>query len=116
MTRKYTDMLPEGWSPSDEDEKVSLTMEFRTELPPGHLLANIPVDIIAHRCGTDDILCQHVDDPDRFTVVHLSWVMKQEWSPDFPYVEVDGTFDDFLEYERGFLEIHVSQQVDREKR
>ena len=70
--------LPLGWIPSEGEELVGLYTELRTELGPGHTLYDIDVEIIAHRTGTDDVLCWHIDDEQRLTVLHLSWLMKVE--------------------------------------
>ena len=41
-------------------------------------------------------------DPERFTVIHLSWIMKREINKYHPTVEYDGNFNNFLEYENSF--------------
>jgi hypothetical protein len=94
--------LPEGWFHSDEAEAARLHEELLRELPPGHLLHAIPVDVVAHREGTDDILCQHQEDRNRFTVIHLSWSMKEEINDKHPWVEDDGDYESFLRYEGRF--------------
>jgi hypothetical protein len=98
------DSLPYGWFVCDPEESARLHQELQIELPPGHRLFDVPVRVVAHRDGTDDILCQHIDDPARYTVIHLTWIMKPEIGPGFPTVEVDGDFAAFLAYERAFLE------------
>lgn len=97
------DKLPLGWYPSPPDVAANMQRQLALELPPGHLLDGIPVKVIAHRLGTDDILCWHVHDPLRFTVIHLTWSSSKQTDADFPCVERDGTFDDFLAYERRFF-------------
>lgn len=58
--------LPEGWFYATPEEQKSLWQELKKELPEGHLLFNKSVQVIAHRDGaTDDILCQHLDEPNR---------------------------------------------------
>lgn len=97
------DALPEGWYLSDPEEASRLQRELEVEIPTGHLLDGLIVDVIAHRDGTDDVLCRHRADPSRFTVVHLSWRMKREIDTKHPTVECDGVFDDFLAYEAAFF-------------
>ncbi len=93
--------LPVGWfHPEDAATTSSLEDELRRELPPGHLLFGRAVDIVAHRHGTDDILVRHRDRPQRFTVVHLSWIGKQEIDARHPTVEFDGTLEGFLAEEK----------------
>lgn len=92
--------LPEGWYISGSEEEDRLNHELQKELPPGHILYKKPVKVIAHRDGaSDDILCQHQSDLRKFTVIHLSWSMKEEINSSFPTVEVNGTFENFVEYE-----------------
>ena len=59
------------------------------------------VNVIAHRNGaTNDILCNHLMEPFRYTVVHLTWSQKTEINEKFPMLEVDGSFEDFQNYEK----------------
>ncbi|QDT16057.1 hypothetical protein [Alienimonas californiensis] len=95
--------LPEGWYASNERHAARLYNELQLELPPGHVLYGKPVEIVAHREGTDDVLCRHKQEPGRFTVIHLSWAMKEEVNPEHPWVEDDGDYESFLRYEASFL-------------
>ncbi len=95
--------LPEGWFPSSSDIANTIHTELIKELPPGHILFQVKVKVVAHRDGTDDILCQHLENKGRYTVVHLSWLGRREINSEHPYVEMDGSFEDFLEYEKSFL-------------
>ena len=101
--KTYHDQLPDGWFASPQDHAESLVAELARELPTGHLLDGVAVSVVAHRDGTDDILCWHHNDLARFTVIHLSWLGRTEINSQHPTVECDGSFDDFLEYERAFL-------------
>ena len=96
-------ILPEGWYyPEDREVAESLYAEFIRELPVGHLLSGKPVAVFAYRRGTDDVLFRHREEPERFTVIHLSWIGKQEMHQDFPFVEFDGSLEGFLQYEQRF--------------
>jgi hypothetical protein len=97
------DRLPEGWFVSDPETSADMEQELVRELPPGHLLDGKAVRVVAHRMGTDDILCQHLADPLRFTVIHLTWIGRTEIDHQHPCVEADGSFEDFLAYERMML-------------
>jgi hypothetical protein len=89
--------LPLGWFYPDRESASHLHAELMRELPPGHLLTCRPVEIFAWREGaSDDVLCRHVEDPDRFTAVHLSWLGRTEINSLHPTVEFDGTFAEFL--------------------
>ena len=95
-----TKALPSGWFSTTKEEAKSLFNELQRELPPGHLLYGKKVCIVAHKNGaTDDVLCQHLDEVDLFTVVHLTWSMRQEINEFHPAVEMVGSFQDFLAYE-----------------
>ena len=100
--RALSEDLPEGWYCSDEKTAQELYAELMRELPPGHTLFGVPVEVVAHRQGTDDILCRHRANPTRFTVIHLSWIGKQEIDSKHPHVENDGDFASFLQYESQF--------------
>jgi len=91
--------LPDGWDWPDADEAVNLHAELQRELPPGHLLYGVPVVTFAMRDGIDDVLFRHRDEPDRFTVIHLSWLGRTEINAQHPTVEFDGSFSEFLEEE-----------------
>lgn len=95
--------LPEGWLASSASIAEALERELNRELSRDHLLQGRRVKVVAHRNGTDDVLCWHVDEPARFTAVHLTWSGTQQTESDHPWVEVDGTFDDFLTYESKYL-------------
>lgn len=92
--------LPEGWFRATPAEAARLLGELRRELPYGHVLDGVAVETFAHRDGaTDDVLFRHLDGPERFTVVHLTWRGATEIDQHHPRVEVDGSFDEFLAYE-----------------
>lgn len=93
--------LPEGWYLAGTGEAKRLLDELQRELPQGHLLHGVPVETFAHRRGaTDDVLFRHVGDPARFTIVHLTWIGRTELDARYPSVAFDGTFDEFLAYEK----------------
>ncbi len=108
------EILPVGWYYATPAERESLGEELQRELPQGHPLFNKPVQIIAHRAGaTDDILCRHLDEPNRYTVIHLTWSMKTEIDTRYPTVEVDGRFQDFLAYEQRFWQVNAEPKDDQ---
>lgn len=93
--------LPQGWFYPDRDTAPNLHTELLRELPPGHVLTGRKVETFAWREGaTDDVLFRHADEPDRFTVIHLSWLGRTESTADYPAVEFDGTFAEFLAEEK----------------
>lgn len=89
--------LPSGWFYPDDETARHLYAELQRELPPGHLLTGRPVATFAWRDGaTDDVLFRHAHEPERFTVIHLSWLGRTEINANHPTVEYDGTFAGFL--------------------
>ena len=96
-TSSFRPALPVGWSYPDPEVARNLHRELQLELPPGHLLFGRAVETFAWReHATDDVLFRHVHEPDRFTVIHLSWLGRTENNPLHPTVEFDGTFEGFL--------------------
>jgi len=92
--------LPLGWYYPDTEDAQRLLAEFERELPPGHLLDGVAVDAFAWREGaTDDVLFRHRHQPERFTIIHLSWLGNTEINAQHPTVEFDGTLADFLAWE-----------------
>ena len=95
--------LPEGWQRPDAAVAQSLEAELKRELPQGHVLFGVPVEAFGHSLGSDDVLFRHRDEPDRFTIVHLTWVGHTEINAQHPTVEFDGTFAEFLTHHEAFL-------------
>jgi hypothetical protein len=94
--------IPEAWGWYSPNQPVaqSLHAELQRELPPGQLIFGRPVEAIAWRDDQDDVLFRHLDAPDRFTVIHLTWIRKQEIDAKHPTVCFDGTFAEFLAEEQ----------------
>jgi hypothetical protein len=96
--------LPLGWSYPDAPIAESLDAELRRELTVGHLLDGCEVRAFAWRDGaTDDVLFQHLNEPERFTVIHLTWLRRTEIDAKHPSVEFDGSFSDFVRLENRIL-------------
>ena len=98
--------LPRGWSYPDYDMTLNLHAELLRELPPGQVLTGREVEPFAwHGGATDDVLFRHTDEPDRFTVIHLSWLGRTEINASYPAVLFDGTFEGFLTEEKRLRDI-----------
>lgn len=95
--------LPLGWEYLDPDEASWRLAELNRELPPGHLLFGIPVETFAERIGDDDTLFRHVGESGRFTVIHLTWIGREEINAEHPWVEFDGTFAEFFAREQRII-------------
>jgi hypothetical protein len=88
--------LPVGWFYPNAEMAQSLHAELQRELPPGHLLTGRLVETFAWREGaSDDVLFRHIREPERFTVIHLSWLGRPEINAQHPTLEFDGTFAEF---------------------
>ncbi len=85
-----------GWRDPDAVVGQSLYAELQRELPLGHLLCGRAVETVAYREDQDDVLFRHQDQPDRFTVVHLTWTRKREINAEHPSVCFDGTLAEFV--------------------
>ena len=97
--------LPMGWYYPDSAIAADLHAELQRELPLGHLLTGLDVETFAwRRGGTDDVLFRHKREPDRFTVIHLSWLGRTEINAQHPTVEFDGSFPDFVAWEQSILD------------
>lgn len=92
--------LPQGWSPLGQEHKAGFARRLEGEVSREHRLSGVPVEAVATRDANDDVLYRHIGEPERFTVVHLTWAGRRETTPCFPSVEFDGTFAEFLECER----------------
>ena len=93
-----------GWNCPDTAVAQSLSAELQRELPPDHLLFGRVVEAVAYRQDQDDVLFRHQDEPNRFTVIHLTWSRKQEINADHPSVCYDGSFESFFDVEQKFYE------------
>ena len=99
---RETYKLPTGWSFPDADTAQRLIDELQRELPPGHLLAGCAVETIAWTDGlNDDVLFRDLNEPAKFTIVHLTWRGSVEIDMHHPTVIFDGSFDQFLRYVYG---------------
>ena len=88
--------LPEGYEYPAPEEAAGIHTELQRELPEGHLLFQVPVETFALSTGDDDVLFRHIENSERFTVVHLTWIGKTEINAHHPTVEFDGTFAEFV--------------------
>ncbi|HEY2081919.1 MAG TPA: hypothetical protein VGI88_03975 [Verrucomicrobiae bacterium] len=95
--------LPGWWKQPDATVARNLEAELQRELPPGHLLYGIPVETFGYSDGSDDVLFHRLDTPDRFTIVHLTWLGHTEINAQHPTVEFDGTFAEFLAYHEDLI-------------
>ena len=88
--------LPPGWLRAIDTKALQLYEELQRELVKEHILYGKNIKVFAHRDGAnDDILVQHLNHPNRWTVVHLTWSGKKEVNNTYPAVIFDGTYEDY---------------------
>lgn len=88
--------LPDGWSALEGTQAEAFEAELARELAPAHSLHAVPLRAVATRDSNDDALFRFAADTDRFAVVHLTWIGRQEDSAHFPAVVFVGTLAEFL--------------------
>jgi len=98
MSEHSEPLLPQGWFWSSHDDQARLFAEYTRELPSVHPLADVPVQVLAHREGNDDILVRCSDRQDHVAVVHLSWTGREELA-NHPTLEYSGSFAGFVTWE-----------------
>ena len=76
------------------------------------MLTGLAVEVFAWRRGaTDDVLFRHIREPERFTVIHLSWLGRTEINALYPTVVFDGAFNRFIAAEESLYGINPPQDV-----
>lgn len=93
-------LLPEGYFTPDAREAAHLHAELLRELPADHPLFGVPLETFAASDGTDDTLFRFRGNPQRFVLVHLTWLGRTEIDENHPNILFDGTFAEFLEQEK----------------
>ena len=83
-------------SEANAERAAHLLAELKREVTVGHSLYEAPVDVIACSGAADDVLLRYREQPQRFAVVHLTWIGGAEVDLRFPSVEFEGTFDGFI--------------------
>jgi hypothetical protein len=92
--------LPDGWRRLGPEEAAGRLRVLKGEMSAHHPLSGVDLEATAARTSNDDVLYRHVSDPARLTIVHLTWTGRRQTTPDFPSVEFDGSYAEFLEQER----------------
>jgi hypothetical protein len=85
-------------SPWFESANSRLVDELYRELPPGHVLENVEVSVVARRHDCDDVLFTLNDGSGRLAAVHLTWKKTRETIPTYPNTRIFQNFDLWLEY------------------
>jgi hypothetical protein len=92
--------IPEAWGWYCPNERLAETLhaQLRCSVPESDLLS---VEMVAYHQDQDDVLLRHHDQPDRFTVIHLTRKPDATHSP----VVFHGTFPEFAAREEKRHEI-----------
>jgi hypothetical protein len=79
----------------DERFKESWQRQLAIEVPPGHVLYDVPVRLLARGNG-DDALFELVDGTGRVADVHLTWSKSQERLP-WPGTDIYSSLQEWVE-------------------
>ena len=75
--------LPRGWHAPSQEQKRGHELELQREIPVGHQLHGLAVEVVAVCNVCDEDLVRNSDGWRR---VHLTWSGKTEPVPDYPLV------------------------------
>ena len=93
---------PEGWHQASEERAKRLADKLTQAVGEQHILYGKRLCVVAyrHQDGVDELLCQHPEEEDLFTLLHLVWSLTSSATHRAaPIVELHGSFQDFLNYE-----------------
>ena len=94
---------PKGWQQASDEKAERLADKLTQAVGEQHVLYGKRLRVVAyrHQDGVDELLCQHPEEEDLFSLLHLVWSLStSETHRAAPIVEVHGSFQDFLNYER----------------
>ena len=101
-----------------ECSDLGLVDELHRELPPGHVLENVEVSVVARRRDRDDVLFALNDGSGRLALVHLTWSKTPETIPTFPTTRIFPELNLGLETMRAdhneFVPNNPDGQIDRD--
>jgi hypothetical protein len=75
------------WHPVDAERSAALERELAREVGPAHVIHGRTAKAIAVRQDCDDVLFELDDGRSGYAVVHLTWIMKVEKTPNYPSTE-----------------------------
>ena len=76
------------WHPIAPEQGVALECELARELGPAHAIQGRTAKAIAVRQDCDDVLFELDEGKSGYAVVHLTWIMKMETTPNYPSTEL----------------------------
>ena len=108
---------PVGWQQASEERAGQLAEKLTQAVGEQHVLYGKHLRVVAyrHQEGMDELLCQHPEEEDLFTLLHLVWSLTtSETHRAAPIVELHGCFQDFLNYEDDNLENYRERGILKE--
>ncbi len=96
--------LPAGYSLPDATKAAYLHAELLRVLTDGHPLFGVPLELFAVRDESPDALFRYRGNYRRFVLVHLTRAPRNENAVHHPAILFDGTFAEFLEHVKEFLQ------------
>ncbi|MBB1486169.1 hypothetical protein [Oceanospirillum sediminis] len=94
-------MLPRGWYKTSEISVWLLSDKLDQAIGRNHVLYGQSLRIIAHEdlVNSGRLLCWHPNEENLYTLLQLSWAQNSsELCHLPPIVEMQGSFQDFLDY------------------
>ena len=107
-------MYPEDWYLASDDKAERLANKLNQAIDKPHFLYGKRIRVVAYRNQdfVDELLCQHPEEEDLFTLLHLVWSLTSSATHSMgPVVEVHGCFQDFLNYERDVKGVVIPEEV-----
>ena len=105
---------PEGWQQASNERAGQLAKKLTQAVGEQHVLYGKRLHVVAyrHQDGVDELLCQHPEEEDLFSLLHLVWSLTtSETHRAAPIVEVHGSFQDFLNYERDVQDREIAEEA-----
>jgi hypothetical protein len=85
------------WAAVTTEEKERLEAELANELCLLHHLASLDLEVLARRVDTSDILVGINPHLCECAQVQLTWSGKTEMNPELPKMELEATFQDWIQ-------------------
>jgi hypothetical protein len=70
---------------------------LQNEIPPDHILHDVPVKAVAHRIDCDDVLFVTADPSKPLAWVHLTYRQSRETDPRWPSTAIFQSWQDWVE-------------------
>lgn len=103
QTPDFLLLSEDAWLPLSAGRATQLLAELHRETVAGHRLHGVALKALAVASANDDVLFQHSENPERFSVVHLTWKQGPEPNPMWPAIEFDGTWPELVADQQRFL-------------